>query len=76
MNTARTPAVGTVLGGLVLVALAVAVGAHEVLDRSWDWTWYAAGVLVLAGLAVVTAALVAAIAGSRTAPRDEDGESR
>ena len=33
----RTPDVGAVLGGLVLLALAVAVGAHEVLGRSWDW---------------------------------------
>ena len=68
----RTPDLGAVLGGLVLLALAVAVGAHEVLGRSWDWKWYAAGVLLLSGLAVVTTA----VAGSARSRRDEDPSSR
>ena len=72
----RGPDVGAVLGGLVLVALAVAVAAHEVLDRSWDWKWYAAGVLLLTGVAVVTTAVVAALGASRAAPRDDDDPSR
>jgi hypothetical protein len=65
----RTPDLGAVLGGLVLVALAVAVAAHEVLDRTWDWRWYAAGVLVLAGLAVVATAVAGALGGRRAGPR-------
>lgn len=72
----RGPDVGAVLGGLVLVALAVAVAAHEVLDRSWDWKWYAAGVLLLTGVAVVTTAAVAALSAPRAAPRDDDDPSR
>jgi uncharacterized membrane protein len=61
----RTPDLGAVLGGLVLLALAVAVTAHEVLDRSWDWKWYAAGVLLVSGLAVVTTAVVGALGTRR-----------
>jgi uncharacterized membrane protein len=72
----RGPDVGAVLGGLVLVALAVAVAAHEVLDRSWDWKWYAAGVLLLTGVAVVTTAVVGALSAARAAPRAEDDRPR
>jgi uncharacterized membrane protein len=72
----RGPDVGAVLGGLVLVALAVAVAAHEVLDRSWDWKWYAAGVLLLTGVAVVTTAAVGALGAARAAPRAEDDPPR
>ena len=56
------PDLAVVVGGLVLLALAVAVGAHELLGRTWDWKWYAAGVLVAAGLA---AAVGSALAGLR-----------
>lgn len=72
MNARRTPDVGAVLGGLVLVALAVAVASHEVLGRSWDWKWYAAGVLLLAGAAVVGTAVATAV-GSR---RDDERPPR
>ena len=65
----RTPDLGAVLGGLVLLAVAVAVAAHEVLDRSWDWRWYAAGVLLLSGLGVVTTAVVGAVGGRRAGSR-------
>lgn len=64
-----TPALGAVLGGLVLLAVAVAVGAHELLDRSWDWRWYAAGVLLLSGLAVVATAVAGALAGAHRCRR-------
>lgn len=73
---ARTPDLGAVLGGLVLVALAVAVTAHEVFDRGWDWKWYAAGVLLLAGVAVVATAVAGALNGPREAARDEDAPPR
>ena len=56
------PDLAVVVGALVLLALAVAVGAHELLGRTWDWKWYAAGVLVAAGLA---AAAGSALAGLR-----------
>lgn len=75
-QTDRTPDLGAVLGGLVLVALAVAVAAHEVLGRSWDWTWYAAGVLVLGGLVVVVSAAWRACADARVPVRAEDAAPR
>lgn len=57
----RTVDVGAVLGGLVLLAVAAWVGAHEVTGRAWDWRWSAAGVLLLSGLCVVVAAVVSAV---------------
>ena len=56
----RTVNVGAVLSGLVLLAVAAGVTAHEVTGTTWDWRWSAAGVLLLAGLSVVVAAVVSA----------------
>lgn len=54
------PDLGAVLGGLVLVAVAAALALHEVLGTTWDWKFWAAGILVLAGLAVVVSSVVTA----------------
>lgn len=57
--------VGAVVWGLVLVAVGVAVVARTVFDVSWDWRWSVAGVLVVAGAAVVLTTVVSALrAGS------------
>ena len=53
--------VSAVVGGLAVVAVAVAVAVHEITGQAWDWRWYAAGVLVVAGLAVVAATARAAL---------------
>ncbi|NIZ92909.1 hypothetical protein [Kineococcus rubinsiae] len=57
----RTVDVGAVLSGLVLLAVAAGVTAREVTGTTWDWRWSAAGVLLLSGLCVVVAAVVAAL---------------
>lgn len=60
------PDLGAVLGGLVLVAAAAAIAAHEVFGTTWDWKYWAAGVLVLAGfLAIVGSVISAARGGAR-----------
>jgi MFS family permease len=67
----RTVNVGAVLGGLVLLAVAAWVGAHEVTGATWDWRWSAAGVLLASGACVVVAAVVSAVR-----QRDRGGDQR
>ncbi|NAZ83435.1 hypothetical protein GTR02_16575, partial [Kineococcus sp. R8] len=69
----RTVDVGAVLSGLVLVAVAAAVTAREVTGTTWDWRWSAAGVLLVAGLCVVVAALVTAVRQHGREPGADDG---
>ncbi|WP_432510778.1 hypothetical protein [Kineococcus sp. SYSU DK001] len=56
----RGPNPGAVLGGLVLVALGAAVAVHELFGLSWDWKYWAAGILLLGGAAVATGSVVSA----------------
>jgi len=60
----RGPAPGAVLGGLVWLAVAAAIVVHQVLGLSWDWKFWAAGILVVGGFVVLVSTVVAA-AGSR-----------
>ncbi|WP_432562418.1 hypothetical protein [Kineococcus sp. SYSU DK003] len=68
------PDLGAVLGGLVVLALAAAVAVHEVAGLSWDWRYWAAGILLVAGLAVVTSAVAAAVSAHLARLRG-DGEA-
>ncbi|MFB9377006.1 hypothetical protein ACFFKU_02635 [Kineococcus gynurae] len=62
MNPDQNPvAVGTLVGGLVWLAVAVALGLHELTGRSLDWRWGAAAVLLLAGLLVLVGTAVAGL---------------
>jgi hypothetical protein len=56
----RGPAPGAVLGGLVWMAVAAAVAAHQLFGLSWDWKVWAAAILLFAGFAVLVTTVVAA----------------
>ncbi len=47
----RGPDLGAVLGGLAVAAIGAAVAVHVLFGLSWDWKVWAAGVLLVAGVA-------------------------
>ncbi|MEZ0494137.1 hypothetical protein AB2L28_18020 [Kineococcus sp. TBRC 1896] len=70
----RGPDLGTVLGGLVLVAVGAAVGGHVLFGLSWDWKVWAAGVLLVAGFGALLATAVAAV--RRPCDERDEGAAR